>query len=170
MILDLVNDFLSGRGANVRLRTRAETLGDLGAHLHDAFGLRHGEGLRVGVGDDEIDALQTGGDHVVDGIAARAADTEHGDAGPQLANIRGGEIDGHGCLSITRAWGLGCTPKRLMEWSDPVLRSSEALSKPSSDLSEVAVGPCHDLPRMPRFNVFKVCELRIHQQAGRHCE
>lgn len=43
-------------------------------------------------------------------------------------------------LSITRArGGLGCTPKQLMEWSDPVLRSSEA-PEPSSDLSEDSAG------------------------------
>ncbi len=37
--------------------------------------------LRIGVGDDEFDALQVGADHVVDGVAAGAADTDHGDPG-----------------------------------------------------------------------------------------
>jgi hypothetical protein len=40
--------------------------------------------LRVGVGDDEIDALKLLFDHVVDRIAACAADTEHGDTGFQV--------------------------------------------------------------------------------------
>ena len=52
-------------------------------------GLRHGQRLRVGVGDDEVDALKSGGDHVVDGIAAGAADAEHGDARLQLAECQG---------------------------------------------------------------------------------
>ena len=58
MVADFVDDFLGGGRADIRLRTGAEALGDLGAHLHDALGLRHGQRLRVGVGDDEIDALQ----------------------------------------------------------------------------------------------------------------
>ena len=91
-----------GRGrADIRLRTGAEALGDLGAHLDDALRLRHGERLRVGVGDDEIDALQSGGDHVVDGVAAGSADAEDGDARLQLADVRGSKIECHGCLSIT---------------------------------------------------------------------
>src|SRR3954464_7059132 len=48
--------------------------------------------------------------------------------------------------------------------------SSEALAKPSSDLSEIAVGPCPKLPRMPRFDMFKMSVLRIHQEARRHRE
>ena len=42
--------------------------------------------------------------------------------------------------------------------------SSEALAKPSSDLSEIAVSPCPELPRMPRFDVFEMSVLRIDQQ------
>ena len=67
-------------------------------------GLRHRQRLRVGVGDDEIDALKPGGDHVVDGVAASAADAEHGNPRLQFADVRGSQIECHGCLSITRAW------------------------------------------------------------------
>src|SRR4030088_707863 len=42
--------------------------------------------------------------------------------------------------------------------------SSEALAKPSSDLSEIAVSPCPELPRMPRFDVFKMSVLRVDQE------
>src|ERR1700712_5727246 len=49
-------------------------------------------------------------------------------------------------------------------------RSSEALAKPSSDLSEIAVGPCPELPRMPRFDMFKMSVLRVDQEARRHRE
>ena len=87
VIADLV-DHLFGRGAaDFRLRAGAETFGDLHAHLHDALGLRHGQRLGVGIGDDEVDALQPGRDHVVDGIAAGAADTEHGDPRLQLPDV-----------------------------------------------------------------------------------
>jgi hypothetical protein len=39
MVANLVDDFLRGGGADIGLRTGAETLGDLGAHLHDALRL-----------------------------------------------------------------------------------------------------------------------------------
>ena len=70
------------------------------AHLDDALGPRHGERLRVGIGDDKFDALQPGRDHVVDGIAAGAADPKHDNARFHLANIGDG---GHFCLTISPA-------------------------------------------------------------------
>src|ERR1700736_446560 len=48
--------------------------------------------------------------------------------------------------------------------------SSEALAKPSSDLSEIAIGPCLELPRMPRFDVFKMSVLGVDQQTRGHRE
>src|SRR5256885_5216090 len=42
------------------LRAAAKASSHLGAHLDDALGLRHGERLRDGIGDDELDALQAG--------------------------------------------------------------------------------------------------------------
>ena len=103
VIADFVDHLFGRRAADFRLRTRAETFGDLHAHLHDALGLRHGQRLGVGIGDDEVDALQPGRDHVVDGIAAAAADTEHGDSRLQLPDVGDLQIDGHGCLMNTRA-------------------------------------------------------------------
>ena len=102
MIADFVNDFLRRCRADVRLRTSTETLRNLRAHLNDALGLRHCQCLGVGIGDDKVDTLQSGRDHVVDGIAARATDTEHGDPRFQFANIGLLEVDCHGCLSLTR--------------------------------------------------------------------
>ena len=99
MIAQFVEHFLGGGCADVRLRAGAEALRDLGAHLHDALRLRHRQRLRVGVGDDEVDALQPGSDHVVDGIAARATDAEDGDPRFQLADVRGCDVECHGCLS-----------------------------------------------------------------------
>src|SRR5262249_19058760 len=44
--------------------------------------------------------------------------------------------------------------------------SSEALPEPSSDPCEIAVRPCHQVPRATRFVVFEVSDLRIDQQPG----
>ncbi len=98
MIADLVDHLFGGGASDVGLRAGAEALGHLHAHLNDALGLRHRERLGIGIGDHEIDALQAGGDHVVDGISARAADTEYGDAGFQLTDVGDIQIDGHDCL------------------------------------------------------------------------
>ena len=47
--------------------------------------------------DDRIDdAIKPGFDHVVHGVAATTANTEHGDAGLQFLNVRDGEVDSHG--------------------------------------------------------------------------
>ena len=98
VIADLVDDLFGRSAAHIGLRAGAQTFGCLDAHLDDPFGLRHRERLRVGISDDKIDALQASGDHVVDRVAAGAADPEYGDAGFKLANIRDVQIDGHDCL------------------------------------------------------------------------
>jgi hypothetical protein len=59
---------------------------------------------------------------------------------------------------------LGRRPWELVEVEWVGNDSSEALAKPSSDLSEIAVSPCPELPRMPRFDVFEMRVLRIDQQ------
>jgi hypothetical protein len=40
--------------------------------------------LSIGVGDDEVDALNIALDHVGDGVAARTADADHADPGPKF--------------------------------------------------------------------------------------
>ena len=45
---------------------------------------------------------------------------------------------------------------------------SEALAKPSSDLSEITVSPCSEVPRVPRFDVLEMSVLGIDQQACGH--
>ena len=102
VIADLVDHLLGGGAADVGLRAGAEAFGHLHAHLDDALGFRHGERLGVGVGDDEIDALEPGADHVVDGVAAGAADPEHGDPRLQLTDVGDFQVDGHGCLFFHR--------------------------------------------------------------------
>src|SRR5258708_10962713 len=100
-------------------------------------------------------------------MAARAADDEHGDARLQLADVRGSKIECHGCLSITRALVRhGRRPRELVKVECDGKDSSEALAKPSSDLSEITVSPCPQLPRMPRFDVFKMSVLRVDQKTA----
>ena len=55
---DLVDALLGGGAADLRLRAGAKPFGDLRAELDEPLGLRHGQRLRVGVGDDELDASQ----------------------------------------------------------------------------------------------------------------
>src|SRR4051812_10600316 len=78
------------------------------------------------------------------------------------------------CLSITRAL-FHDVPRPAAQGVDasPGKRekSSEALAQPSSDLPEIAVSPClHELPRMPRFDMFKMSILWIDQEPRRHRE
>ena len=58
MGLDVGHRLLGGGGADLGLGTRAETFGDVGAHLDAALGGRARQRLRVGIGDDELDALR----------------------------------------------------------------------------------------------------------------
>ena len=76
--------------------------------MRSAFDMR--ERLRVGVGDDEVDALETGGDHVVDGIAAGAADAEHGYARLELTNVGDFQIDRHVCLFFPARASINARP------------------------------------------------------------
>ncbi len=59
VIDDLIDALFSGRAADFRLRAGAQTLGHGDTHLDDPFCLGHGQRLRVGVGNDEVDAFET---------------------------------------------------------------------------------------------------------------
>ena len=87
-LLDLGQQFL-GRGlADFGARAGAEPAGGAAAELDDPVGVRIAQRLGVGVGDDELDALDLASDHVGDGIAAGAADSDHRDARAQLIQFR----------------------------------------------------------------------------------
>src|SRR5262245_22869177 len=47
---------------------------------------------------------------------------------------------------------------------------SEPLAQPASDLAEVAVGAGRRAPLRMRHGELEMCELRVDQEAGRHCE
>ena len=92
---DLFKRLFGARAADIGFCTRAEALSDARADLDAPLGLGLGQRLRVGIRDDEIDSLQSGGNHVVDGIAARAADAQHRDARPQFFYFGSPEFDRH---------------------------------------------------------------------------
>ena len=96
VIVDLVVAFLGGGSPDLRMRAGAEALGDGDTELNDALRTAERQGLCVGIGTDEVHAGQPRGDHVVDGVAAGAADTENGDARLQFLDVRDGEVDRHG--------------------------------------------------------------------------
>ena len=88
VIADLLDRLFGGGASDLGLRSGAEAFGHLQAHLDDAFGARGGERLGVGIGDDEVDPDQSRDDHVVDGVAAGAADAAHHDARLQFPELR----------------------------------------------------------------------------------
>ncbi|MBT4399021.1 MAG: hypothetical protein HOD37_06010, partial [Bacteroidetes bacterium] len=84
-----------GRSAtDIGARAGAETLGNTQAELTFAVGARLGERLGVRVGDQELDPAKRGPDHVLDRVAAGAADADDQDAGFQFGlNLGHGNID-----------------------------------------------------------------------------
>ena len=87
LLADRLDGLFRCSAPDVGLRAGAKAAGHLPAHLNDAPGLRTGERLGIGIGDDEVDAFEPGLDHVVDGIAAGAADPAYNNARLQLADI-----------------------------------------------------------------------------------
>ena len=102
-LFDIFHRLFGGGAADFRARTGAKTLGDLEAQLDAAFGRRGIERLRVGVRDDEVDALNVRNDHVGDRVAAGTADADHADPGLQFVNLRPHELDGHNSVSPAAA-------------------------------------------------------------------
>ena len=96
---DFVDRLFGGGAADLGPRAGAETLGDLEAELDAAIGGRVVERLGIGVGDDEVDALDVGAHHVGDGVPARAADADHADPRTKLVDLGPDEIDAHGLNS-----------------------------------------------------------------------
>ena len=95
------NAFFGGGAADIGLGAGAEALGDRRSELDLARGERMRQRLAIGVRHQEINAVEIGTDHVVDGIAAGAADTDHGDTRAKfLHGLRNGQIDGHDCLPV----------------------------------------------------------------------
>ena len=97
MIGDLVDRLLSRGAADFRLRAGAEALGHRHAHLDEALGLGHVSAC-ASVLATTNSKPEPGLDHVVDGVAAGAADPEHGDPRPQFLDVGHLQIDSHGTV------------------------------------------------------------------------
>ena len=93
--LDIGDGFFGCGLAHFGPRACAKAAGDVGPELDALFGRAGGKRLCVGIGDDELDALDLGRDHVGDGIAARAADPDHSDARTQVIRSGRSDIDAH---------------------------------------------------------------------------
>jgi hypothetical protein len=75
-VLDLVVRLLGGAPADVRVGAGAETLREVAADVDLQLCIRHLQLLQVGVDGDELHLVDAGVDHPVDGVQARAADTD----------------------------------------------------------------------------------------------
>ena len=75
-LFDLVAVLLGGLAADLGIGAGAEAAGELAADVELHVGVAQQQRLRVGVHRDELDALQAGVDHPVDGVAAAAADAD----------------------------------------------------------------------------------------------
>jgi hypothetical protein len=95
VLADLHRGFLGGGHADLGVGAGAKSLRDLDAELDPLLGLREGELLGVGVGDDELDAFEPRLDHVVNGVAAGPANAEHHDTWFQLFGFRCEYLERH---------------------------------------------------------------------------
>ena len=83
-LLDLVSGFLGRFRADIRIGACAEARRLADTELDLDRRLRPRQGLRIGVRDHEFDTLEARVDHVVDGVAARAAHADHDYPGSQF--------------------------------------------------------------------------------------
>src|SRR5579875_445620 len=82
-LLDLLEVLLGGLPAHLRVAAGTKSPGERAADVELDVRLAHEEGLGVGVHGDELDALQPGVDHAVDGVHAAPADTDDLDDGDE---------------------------------------------------------------------------------------
>ena len=147
VVADLLERLFGGGLADLRLGARAEPLRHLEAHLDDALGARGGQRLRVGVGDDEVDAGEAGDDHVVDRVAAGAADAADHDARLQFPQFGSLQIDRH---ILPHSVGRPPTPIRLpnayLQGLPPTKAPNSFRNSPSTSARRA---PHTRLPRAP---------------------
>jgi hypothetical protein len=86
---DVAHGLFRRHAADIRAGAGAETLGHGGAQLDAPLAHRALQGLRVGVGDQEVDPLQLGADHIVDGVTPGAADADHRDLRSDVERVLG---------------------------------------------------------------------------------
>ena len=84
MLGNLIDLFFSRRPADLRPRSGAKALGNIQTELDLPFAFGLGEGLRVRVRNNAHDSFDVGVEHVVDCVAAGAANAEDDDARSQF--------------------------------------------------------------------------------------
>ena len=137
--------------AHVRVGAGAEALGDVAADLQRGLDLGVLECLRVGVDAHEFHAIDAGGDHVGDGIAAAPTHPDHLDDGALAVRVHQFK---HGCRSLHKY-------KRLVE------SSSSAVSFKSSPGTSYACDPASTWrcrPGSARDAAGKALSRRVEQQ------
>ena len=110
-LFDLVAVLLGGLLADLGVGAGAQAAGELAADVELDVGVAHQQRLGVGVDGDELDALQPGVDHAVDGVDAATADADDLDdrqvvlwvAGHSSRYLQGGRIGG--CDGWGGWWG-----------------------------------------------------------------
>ena len=80
MPVQLIRGFFRGGAPDFRLRARPQPLRNMRTQLNPPIRSAVHQLLRIGVGDNEIHALQIERDHVVDGIRAAATHPDHRDS------------------------------------------------------------------------------------------
>ena len=86
-LLDLGSVGLSRLAADIGIAAGAEATGQVPSDVELHLGVAHQQRLGVGVDGDEVDALQAGVDHAVDGIDTAAADAHDLDHGQVVLGI-----------------------------------------------------------------------------------
>ena len=116
--------------ADLGVAAGAEAPGELPADVELHVGVAHQQRLGVGVDGDELDALQPGVDHAVDGVDAAAADADHLDDGQVVLRCAD-----HRSILLTRPAtmrraGQRCKSQRSpASLSGPRLRTSLTLDR-----------------------------------------
>ena len=80
-LVDLVAVGLGCGAADLGIAAGAEPAGEVAADVELDVGVAHEQRLRVGVDGDELDTLQAGVDHAIDGVDTATADADHLDDG-----------------------------------------------------------------------------------------
>jgi hypothetical protein len=91
--IDRLDRFFRGRFARHRHRACTEPSRDIGPELNRVRRKGRGQRLRVGVGNDELNARNVAGDHVRDGIAAGAPDPDDDDTRTQFVRAQGLQLN-----------------------------------------------------------------------------
>ena len=92
VIDDLIERLFGSGASDVRACAGTQTIGDIGTQLNATFGRVHRQRLGIRVGNNEFDAFEVRGDHVVDRVRTGTANTHHDDTRLQLG-LRGGSCE-----------------------------------------------------------------------------